>query len=174
MLFVRSLKLSLVFVFSLSALSSQAVTVQTQVQALGGNSQQFNYTVTNDDLASGFDQISFYFDKNDFQNLAVTASPDDWDSIVLQPDEFLDGVFDSLALSSPLALGETLVGFSVSFEYLGDLAYLGSQDFDVLDSASLTVLQSGETSVAAVPLPASLPLLSAALAGLAFIRRRKK
>jgi hypothetical protein len=50
----------------------------------------------------------------------------------------------------------------------------GAQNFDVLDSSSLTVLQSGTSSVTAVPLPASLPLMSAALAGLAFIRQRKK
>jgi hypothetical protein len=173
MLFVRSLKLPLALLLSISALSAQAVTVQSQLQALGGNSYQYNYTITNDDLASGFDEISIFFSNTQYQNLAVTASPFDWDSIVLQPDAFLDGVFDSLALSAPLALGDSVSGFSVSFDWLG-AELPGAQIFDVLDSSSLTVLQSGTSSVTAVPLPASLPLMSAALAGLAFIRQRKK
>jgi hypothetical protein len=173
MLFVRSLKLPLALLLSISALSAQAVTVQSQLQALGGNSYQYNYTITNDDLVSGFDEISIFFSNTQYQNLAVTASPFDWDSIVLQPDEFLDGVFDSLALSSPLALGDSVSGFSVSFDWLG-AELPGAQNFDVLDSSSLTVLQSGTSSVTAVPLPASLPLMSAALAGLAFIRQRRK
>lgn len=152
--------------------SAQAVTVQAELQFLGGSSYQYNYSITNDDVAAGFDEISLYFDKTLYQNLSVNGSPADWDSLVLQPDAFLDGVFDSLALVQPLGLGESVSGFAVGFDWLGGSSLPGSQAFDVLDSGSLTVLQSGTSSVSAVPVPAALPMFVSALGVLA-LRRRK-
>ena len=160
-------------------MSANAVIIESTLFSLGGNSYQFNYTITNDDIVSGFDEFSIYFDNTTYENLAVVASHADWDSVVLAAEMFLPldypGVFDSIALVQPLGLGETISGFSVSFDWIG-AGLPGVQNFDVIDAGSYTILQSGTTTLAApeVPVPASLPLLASALAGLAALRQRKK
>lgn len=170
--------------FSLAAaaacfsLSANAVIVQSELVSLGGNTYQYNYTITNDDIVSGFDELSVYFDAASYENLTVVASHADWDSAALPATIFLPyvnhpGVFDTIALAQPLGLGETISGFSVSFDWIG-AGLPGVQNFDAIDLATYEVLQSGTTTVSAVPVPAALPMLTTALAGLVALRQRKK
>jgi hypothetical protein len=159
------------------SLSANAVIVQSELVSLGGNAYQYNYSITNDDIASGFDELSIYFDGASYDNLNVVASPDGWDSVTLPATIFLPyinypGVFDTIALAQPLGLGETISGFSVSFDWIG-IGLPGTQHFDVIDIASTTVLQSGTTVVSAVPVPGALPLLASAFTGLMVLRQRK-
>jgi hypothetical protein len=178
-MFSRSFTLPLVLALACSSMSANAVTVESTLLSLGGNSYQFNYTITNDDIVSGFDEFSIYFDNTSYDNLAVVASHADWDSAIIPAELFLPlnhpDVFDSIALVQPLGLGETISGFSVSFDWIG-VGLPGVQNFDVIDAGSYTILQSGTTTLAApeVPVPASLPLLASALTGLAIVRQRKK
>ena len=156
MLYLRSLK-SLLVLSSLFVTSSvNAFLLESELQSLGGNQFQYSYTATNNSLASGVSEFAVYFDKSLYQNLQVVQSPVDWDSIVLQPDEFLDGIFDSLALSQNLALGESLSGFVVSFEWLGQSAP-GSQMFEVIDPLTFEVVEQGDSRVVSDVSPVSEP-----------------
>jgi len=149
--------------FLLGAYTSSANEILYTVDSLGGNTFQYNYTLNNTG-ANALEWFSVYFDLGLYENLAVTASPADWDSIVFQPDPFLpdDGIFDSLALVDFLDPGDMLGGFSVSFDWLGGNAGPGSQYFEYVDSFTFDVLASGFTQLVAteVPEPATLPLMA--------------
>jgi len=156
---------------------ASAVTVQYALDHIGGNQFQYNYTVINSDFAHGIEEISIYFELGLYENLAVSSSPLGWDSIVFQPDPLLpdDGIFDSISLAGQpdaIALGESLYGFSVSFDWLGGEAMPGSQLFEVLDPYSYETLASGSTSP--VPLPGSLALLCSGVLAVASVAQRKR
>ena len=86
---------------------AHAVSIQYDVTSLGDNRYQYDYTVLNDTLEDGLDGFIIYFDETLYSDLSLMGNPDDWDSLLFQPDLFLpdDGIFDSLALSGPLGLG---------------------------------------------------------------------
>lgn len=134
---------------------------------LGGNSWQYNYTIDNTGT-SVLDWFTVFFDVGLFENLLVTASPADWDSLVVQPDPFLpdDGFFDSLVFGAGVNPGEILGGFSVSFDFLG-IGAPGEQFFEFL-GPDFVVLADGFTLAAggpttSVPEPGTLALLMAGL-----------
>lgn len=147
------------------------------VTAVGPQSWQYNYTVTNDDEALIIDEFTIYFDRTLFSNLAIVQAPDGWDPLVIQPDLELpsDGFFDALALAFGIAPGVSLSGFSVAFTFLGT-GTPGSQPFDIVDPQTLAVVLSGFTSLAAqaVPEPSTMSLLMLAglVAGAQRVRRR--
>jgi hypothetical protein len=129
----------------MASAATRAAVITYEVTSLGGNDWRYDYTVENDGSAS-IEQFTVYFDFGLFSNLAVAASPMDWDSIVVDPDVNIpaDGFFDSVALVSGLAPGASLSGFSVTFTFLGSGAP-GSQPFDIVDPANFEVLSSGRT-----------------------------
>ena len=161
--------LLLAILFSTSA---SATTVSYSLVNLGGSSYQYNYTLLNDTLGFDVDQFSIYYDLGLYENLAVTSSPVGWDSIVFQPDAGLpdDGIFDTLALGSPLSAGDSLGGFSVSFDWLGSGSGPGEQYFELFDF-NFDLIDSG-TTVSQVPAPAAIWLFGSALLGLAGIKRK--
>jgi len=130
--------------------------------------------VTNDDLAAGVGLFDVFFEYLLYKNLSVISSPSDWDSVIFPPDESLgDGAFDSLALVSVLALGETLSGFSVSFDWLG-AGTPGSQFFEVVDPFTFDFLADGSTTLAeAVPAPVGPGLLLIGLVGCWVSKKRR-
>ena len=71
---------------ALLSTTAAATTISYSLTSLGGSSFQYDYTLSNDTLGFEVDQFSIYFDLGLYENLVVTASPADWDSIVLQPD----------------------------------------------------------------------------------------
>jgi hypothetical protein len=149
-----------------------AATIDYEATNLGGNSWQYNYVVTNDTLGAPLEEVTIFFDVTLYENLAVTASPPDWGSLVVQPDTLLpaDGFFDSLASVAGIPVSGSLGGFSVSFDYLGT-GTPGAQPFDVVNPTNFQVLESG-TTIAVIPLPASLWLLISAFGCLGFSARR--
>jgi len=159
-------------------LITSATVIDYTLDSLGGNSYQYNYTINNDTLGSDLDQFSVFFDLSLYESLAVAVSPADWDSIVFQPDPLIpdDGLFDTLALGVPVAPGDTLGGFSVSFNWLGGTSGPGDQYFELLDF-NFNLLGSGTTLAVAgpnpVPEPDALPLLALSVLGLLFARRRQ-
>jgi hypothetical protein len=159
---------------------ANAVIIESELTNLGGSSYQYEFNVINDNLATGIEEFSIYFDYTQYENLSVVASPADWDSIVIQPSLSLpdDGFFDSLFLSAPLALGASLDGFSVAFDWLGSVAGPAAygNEFDIFDF-NFNIVASGATTAPVVnpPNPVSEPsLLSLMGLVLLFVGVRKR
>lgn len=176
---VKACAVSGVLAGLLMPLSASAISIQYTVASLGGNSYQYNYTVINDgSLPSSADVEGFqvFFDYDDYDNLAVVAAPGPWDALVFQPDAgfLLDGVFDALADPGPgIANGNLLGGFSVSFDWLPG-GTPGDQPFEIYDANDFSVLESGNTTLSPVPVPAAVWLFGSALAGLGALRRQQR
>jgi hypothetical protein len=177
MVFLKGLAAAAVLSY---ATYSHAVFIEYDLTSLGSGSYQYDYEVTNNDISTGLEEFTIYFDAFNTANLAIVGSPTGWDSIVIQPDPLLpdEGFFDSLFLSSPLALGDSINGFSVTFDWVGGGAGPTSQFFEVYD-ASFNVVTSGITTEAvsdshSVPEPTSAALIILGLLGLAVQRHSKK
>lgn len=169
----KSLTLTLLLATALGSSNAQSIVIDYELIALGSNSYQYNYIVTNDDFAPGIEEFSIFFDLGLYDNLIVTNTPSGWDSIVLQPDPALpdDGLFDSLALGPPITLGMTVSGFSVAFDWLGTESP-ENQYFDIVDPSTFDVLYSGATNLnsVSVPEPSSLLLFIVGLISI-FIKK---
>lgn len=148
------------------ATSSEAAVITSSYSSLGGNSWLANFTITNDGNPSTFDNVLIDFPNA--TNLALVSSPANWDSLVFQPDPNIPdfGYLDTLALGSLLAVGQSVGGFGVSFALAGGAAP-GSLPFQLYNGISL--VGAGNTTIAAIPEPATV--LLAAL-GLAFLGLR--
>lgn len=154
---------------------SFAAAVTYQAVALGGDAWRYDYVVKNDGSPAAIEEFTIFFELGLFADLAVAASPADWDPLVAQPDPALpaDGFFDALALGAGLLDGEQAL-FSVTFTYSGP-GTPGAQAFHVVDPANLDVIERGLTSAAvALPEPGTLPLLLVAAVVLLALGRRRR
>lgn len=147
---------------------------------------EYRYTVTNVSLAAPLSLISIAFDPllYDESSLAVTsgAGTADWDQFLLGsvPLAGEPASFEAYNVAgTPLAVGDSLSGFSVRFSWLGTASGPGSQAFRVYDPGDLSnVLTTGTTTALAEPPPGTLPepssmaLALLAAGGLAASRRR--
>ncbi|MCF6236576.1 MAG: multicopper oxidase domain-containing protein, partial [Gammaproteobacteria bacterium] len=154
----------LISIFLLPWSVAQAVPVLYQANNLGGSAWEYTYTVNND-LPINIEEFSTYFDPALYENLVISDSPMGWDGLAVEPDSNLpdDGFSDWLTLGSPINSGDTLGGFSVTFDFIGT-GTPGSQLFEILDPMTFDVLSSGSTT--SVPEPGALVLLVLGLAGL--------
>jgi len=156
-----------------------ANTIFFTVDNLGGNAWEYNYTLSHTGAAGDptLEAFSIFFDLGLYENLSVSGSPADWDSIVFQPDPGLpdDGIFDSFALVVGIDPGEIVAGFSVIFDFLG-VGAPGEQFFEFYDPFDFSVIADGITELQAVsvPEPASLSLFAAGLMIIAFGMRRRR
>jgi hypothetical protein len=171
---VRTVVLSALAVSVLSEEVS-ATTIFFGVENLGGNTWEYAYTIENDTLGFNIEEFTIYFEHGLYDNLLVTTPMADWDELAVNPDVILgspeDGFFDALALGSGIAPGQTLSGFSVSFDWLG-AGSPGTQTFEVVDPDTFVSVDSGDT--APIPEPATSLLLGAGLAGLVGSRIKKR
>ncbi len=161
---------------SVFANTSSASTVSYDVTNISGNTWEYTYTVSNDTLAVDIEEFTIFFDYTAYENLALATAPTDWDPLAIQPSTTLpdDGFYDALALSGGIAAGGSLGGFTVRFDYLlGGTP--GSQAFDIIDPITFATLDSGQTVLAAVPVPAAIWLFgSGLLALLGSVRKKVK
>lgn len=161
-------------VFSQS--SAQAEGIESIATSLGGNSWRYDYTITNSTPSLAFDEVTIYFDHTKYSNLRQAAVPSGWDPFVAQPDTGIpaDGYFDVLNLGMPLAAGEVVSGFSITFDLFASAAPAG-QPFDVLDSSTFELINSGMvvlTSTSPVPEPGALTMMLMGM-GLVCIAQRR-
>ena len=168
-----------VLAVSLLLLATNAVadTIEYNVENLGGNSWQFNYTLINTG-ADALEAFAIYFDFDVYENLAGILSPDDWDLLVIPPDLGIpdDGIFDWLAFAAGVAPGEMLGGFSVSVDFLG-VGTPGGQFFGIFDPDSFDLLTDGITTrvdIVPVPEPATLGLFAIGLFLITTFSRRRR
>jgi hypothetical protein len=103
--------------------------------------------------------------------IAAIETPDPpasyWDEIVLQPEPFLgdDDGYDARAAGLNIDIGESVIGFSISFDWLGT-GSPASQFYEIINPTTFETIDSGRT----VPEPA-MPLLFG-LGGLIRLKKR--
>lgn len=141
--------------FSLAALLAfnvNATVVTYETTNLGAGVWQYDYSVKNDTLSSPIEEITIYFSLGLYSNLLSVFAPQDWDSLVAQPDQSLpaDGFLDSLALATGILSGHTIAPFAVQFTWLGS-GVPASQPFEVIDPISFSVSDVGNTTAYSQP-----------------------
>ncbi len=159
-----------------------ATTIFYNVSNTGGNTWEFSYTVKNDSLSVDIEAFSIFFDYGLYENIAVTGVADDWEADGVEPDDIYgyedDGYYDAWTYDAAIAVDQSLSGFSVSFDWLGDANETpGVQYFEIYD-VDYSVLDEGYTQLAdqggsdPVPEPSTLILFATGLLGYLLSRRR--
>lgn len=167
--------------FSLLLASSQlqATTVNYTVTDLGLGLWEYEYTITNDSLATDIEEFTIFFDDTLFGTLGTPGQPNGiapigWDPLVVQEPTIFngDGFYDALALGPRIAPGATLGGFSLQVVFDG-LDTPGSNRFQVIEPFTFASIGPEiMTMPAVVPVPAAIWLFGSALLGLAFVKRK--
>jgi hypothetical protein len=121
-----------------------------------GKTWEYSYTILNNDIKGGLYVFDIYFpsisgpDSLLYSKITETANPDssNWSTQIFIPSApDLGALYDAGTLTTPIALGDSLSGFSVSFEYSGTAASLGSQFFEIYDT-SYDLIETGYTGLA--------------------------
>lgn len=149
-----------------AAMPTHATTVRYDLSLVSGTTWQYDFSVTNDSLATPIDEFTIFFDQALFSNLQVVSNPLGWDPLTIQPDAGLpqDGYFDWLALGAGIGEGQSLGLFSVRLDFDSNGAPGGSL-FEVIDPNTFDTLDRGVTApaIAAVPEPSTIALLTSGL-----------
>lgn len=166
-----------VFLWLIISSSAWSAQIAFSTQNLSSGRFQYDYVLTNDS-AQRIDEVTIYFDRTLFNDLANGVSPSGWDPLVIQPDLGLpsDGFFDVLALGPGLLPGVSLSGFSIQFTFLGS-GSLPAQRFQIVEPDTFAILASGLTVLAdspppPIPEPATFTLFIIALLALVIAKRR--
>ncbi len=161
-------------VLIVNADASPSVNINVDVEDLGFSRWQYTYEVINIDLPKIM-EFTINYDYGLYKNLAITTSDpllSDWDEIIWQPDALIgdDGGYDALCLGDGIAAGESVSGFSVSFDWLGNGDAPGMQLFDIVNPNGMNIIGSGITTV---PAPGALLLASMGCGLIGMIKRRR-
>ncbi len=155
-----------------SGLSAGLVDMTYEAQQLSATRWQYIYTIQNNALVEGIRAFTIWFDDALYANLNIESPPaisQDWDELIAQPDPLLvdDGFYDVLETGGPIPVGQTVTGFSVAFDWLGQNDPTG-QHFEVFDPADYSQpVAAGNT----VPEPGTISLLILGTAAL--LRKRR-
>ena len=161
---------ALCFTFCI-VLETRAAVITSHFEHVSDQQWTLDLALKNDTDTLGIHEFTIYFPEFLFSDLTLLASPASWDSIVAQPDSFLNspGFFDSYNLNG-LALGKTQSGFRLSLTYLG----LGEPEplaFDIIDENFLPSASGFSHNVSAVPESSVLLMFSLGWVLIVFRRR---
>ena len=173
---------TLVGLLPASPVQAGPVTIEYTTVALAMPGRyEIRYTATNVSLTSPLSWFSIDFDAalyDESSLLIVSTAVADWSQQILASvSSFgVPAQFDALKTTgAPLAVGQSASGFAVQFTWLGS-ALPGMQAFTVFDPTSLSAIDSGLTTPAALPPtglpePSALAVFALALLGMAATRR---
>jgi len=164
----------------LFAQTSGASTISYELQDLGLNSYRYVYTVANDGTLPGGSAIQLFdilFDPALYQEASLTISSDpilaaDWTQQIFASAPGIPAAYDVLANGSGITLGQQLSGFAVDFIWMG-AGLPGAQVYEIYDSSTFDLLESG-TTISSVPLPGAGLLMASALVLMTGFLSRKK
>ncbi|AQQ72022.1 hypothetical protein SMSP2_02401 [Limihaloglobus sulfuriphilus] len=145
----------------------------TDISALpanvSGNTWTFTYTVVNSGLDAGIEEFTILFDPELYSVIEAAAAhqPAGWDPAVWQPKPATAtfGGFDLWAQGTPpIAKGNSVSGFKVTFNWLGE-GEPGSQPYEIVDVNDFAnPLEQGYTTVVPEPMTFTLLALPAVIA----------
>lgn len=162
--------LTIFYLLCLLCVSADATVVRYSVTDLGSGQFEYEYSVTNDTLSVPIEQFTIWFDVDLYDNLTISSQEPlatEWNEIILEKTGFgLPIGYDALSQNGGIALGQTVQGFSVSFDWLS-VETPSAQFFEIIDPITLETIDSGYT----IPEPTTLFLLC--LGSLALRWRRK-
>lgn len=158
----------------LLALQANADTIDYSLSNLGGNEYQYNYAVSNDgSLGTGvpIQLFDIFFSPALYEAGSldiVTPDPlnSQWSQLILSSVGTAPAEYDALALGGGIPTGDTVSGFAVQFEWIGQ-GLPGAQLFEISDPNTFNVLESGQTVQAgqtAVPEPSTFWIIAIVLA----------
>ena len=94
-----------IFISIVSITAVQATTIDYTATELGSNRWRYDYTVTNDTLASPLEEFTIFYDELLYGQLLAVVAPGGWEPLAIQPDIAIPaaGFFDALALNGGIA-----------------------------------------------------------------------
>lgn len=137
------------------ASAAMATTVDYTLTGLGGSMFRYDWTVTANPLEDPIQDMLIYFEDvttPTADTLSVVGVPNsDWIAAVYEPFiPVLGGYYEAYTLTTPIAPGSSLSGFSASFNWLLQTRGPGSQLFEIYEynanTDTLDLVESGQTT----------------------------
>lgn len=147
---------------------------------LGGGRWQYDYKVSNIGLTEAIKKFAIRFDYDMYSNLTIVTPAEGgengWQKVVFQPDEEfeVDGEYSAKGKNPGIIAGESVSGFSVSFDWTG-AGTPGPQYYAIINPTNFEVVSSGWTELdpaSITPEPATVILIG--MGGIFVIRKWPK
>lgn len=159
-----------VLVLTFNCYSANASVFSYQLEDLGANNYRYIYTIENNGTlpnGAGIELFDILFDPSLYDESSLTVSSlepilSNWSELFLASAPETPAAYDVLANIEGITAGNTVFGFSVDFVWLGN-GIPGNQAYEIYDSLTFDLLESGNTQPAIVPLPSSVICFLSAL-----------